>query len=241
MQYKDIAKRFPKSRDELPIEYKKIYDSYYAANRNGKTKITYLSSKMESWMHKKVANTCKSHSKTLEIGAGTLNQLNYENCSVYDIVEPYNTLFQNSPQKECVRNIFSDISEIPLNEKYNRITSIACFEHICNLPEVIEKVAQLLTEDGVLSVSIPNQGRFLWKVAYRLTTGKEFEKKFGLKYDILMNYEHVNSADEIDIILKYFFKSVRCSYFGFGKSLSIYRYYECKAPKILNSDNKGVS
>ena len=54
---------------------------------------------MESWLHKKVAKTEGFNKKTLEIGAGTLNQLDYERCKIYDIVEPYETLFQNSANK----------------------------------------------------------------------------------------------------------------------------------------------
>ncbi len=230
MQYSDIINKFPKQRKELPVEYKTIYEQYYVENRNGLTKASSLSQKVEGWLHKKVAKTGGSNKKTLEIGAGTLNQLDYECCQVYDIVEPFRSLFENSPSKKKVRNIYNDVSEIPDGEKYDRITSVACFEHICNLPEVVGKVSGLLKEKGVLSVSIPNQGYFLWKLGYTMTTGREFNKRFGLNYDVIMNYEHVNSADEIEIILKHYFKNVRRSFFGIGKNFSLYRYYECSLP-----------
>lgn len=231
MQYNDIIKKFPKQRKELPEEYKAIYEQYYKENRNGLTKASSLSQKVESWLHKKVAKTGESSKKTLEIGAGTLNQLNYERCQIYDIVEPFRSLFENSLSKKCIRNIYDDITEVPSDEKYDRITSIACFEHICNLPEVVEKASELLNKAGVLAVSIPNQGYFLWKFGYTMTTGREFKKRFGLDYDIIMNYEHVNSADEIEIILKHYFENVKYSFFGIGKNFSLYRYYECSSPK----------
>lgn len=146
MQYNDIIKKFPKQRKELPEEYKAIYEQYYKENRNGLTKASSLSQKVESWLHKKVAKTGESSKKTLEIGAGTLNQLNYERCQIYDIVEPFRSLFENSLSKKCIRNIYDDITEVPSDEKYDRITSIACFEHICNLPEVVEKASELLSK-----------------------------------------------------------------------------------------------
>jgi len=61
-------------------------------NREGKTSASFFSQKMESWMHKQVASDVtglqSSQKKTLEIGAGTFNQLNYEPVNAtYDIIE----------------------------------------------------------------------------------------------------------------------------------------------------------
>lgn len=165
----------------------------------------------------------------MEIGAGTLNQLNFERTNIYDIVEPFQMLFQNSPNIKYVRNIYSDISDVG-NERYDRITSVACFEHIENLPEVVAKVTELLKPNGKLCISIPNEGRFLWKFSYKMTTGREFKKRFGLEYETLMRYEHINTADEIEQILKYYFNDVKMSLFGLGKTFSFYRYYECSDP-----------
>lgn len=127
--------------------------------------------------------------------------------------------------------------DIPSGEMYDRIISVACFEHICNLPEIVERASRMLRSGGILAVSIPNQGRFLWKLAYTITTGREFKKRFGLDYEILMNYEHVNTADEIEVILKHFFEKVKYSFLGWGKTFSIYRYYECSIPKIMNQES----
>lgn len=40
--------------------------------------MSFLSTRMEYWMHKKVAKSSGRKTKTLEIGAGTLNQLDFE-------------------------------------------------------------------------------------------------------------------------------------------------------------------
>lgn len=192
--------------------------------------MSFLSTRMEYWMHKKVAKSSGRKTKTLEIGAGTLNQLDFEKgggTGIYDIVEPYKELFAHSPNLRYVRKIYSDISQIS-NGKYDRIISIACFEHVENLPEMVSKSISLLNKGGKLYVAIPNEGRFLWKFAYTMTTGREFKKRFGLEYETLMRYEHINTADEIEQILKYYFNDVKRSLFGINKTFSFYRYYECK-------------
>lgn len=233
LSYEDLEAKYPKIPEKLPEEYQKIWDEHYLDSRNGRTAVTKAASVMERWLHKKVAQTACNSGNVLEIGAGTLNQLNFEKVPEdggYDIVEPFKMLYEESEKRASVRNVYEDVAEIPLTNRYRRITSIACFEHICNLPEVVRKCADLLEPDGVMSISIPNEGRFLWRFAYTMTTGKEFHRKFGLDYEVWMRYEHVNTADEIDIILRHFFGEVKMALMGIGKDLSFYRYYECRKP-----------
>jgi hypothetical protein len=168
----------------------------------------------------------------LEIGAGTLNQLMYEQTTPYDIIEPFSELYLNSKFKDQFNNVYKDIDEIGDLNKYDRITAIATFEHITDLPKVVAKTCIHLNENGTLRVSIPNEGTFLWKLGYKLTTGIEFKLKYGLDYSILMNYEHVNTAGEIEQVLKYFYGKVKCSCFGINRKIAFYRFYECSQPRI---------
>ncbi len=86
-------------------------------------------------MHRRIAREARDGLATLEIGAGTLNHLRYEpNQAAYDIVEPAHYQFANSPFLSQVRNIYDDVKEVPPETRYDRIISIATFEHICNLP-----------------------------------------------------------------------------------------------------------
>lgn len=225
-----ILSKYPKERIELPEAYRKIYQQHYLSNREGKYKTTSLSQKLESWMHKKVAadlNGSSDPRSTLEIGAGTLNQLHYEvRSGNYDIVEPFKELFEGSPLLSKVDQIYSDISEVPQDKKYDRITSIATFEHIMDLPFVVAEAANHLFEGGSLRVAIPNEGTIMWKMG-TMVTGAEFKKKYGLDYQVLMQYEHVNTAADIEEVLKYFFHTVKCSVYGVSKGLAFYRFYAC--------------
>ncbi len=229
-----MFENYPKKRTELPEEFQKIYSIHYKKNREGKTTASSLSQKMEAWLHKKVAQDVEgiNNKSTLEIGAGTLNQLKYEQTKPYDIVEPFIELYKNSEFKNQINEIYTDIDEINDLKKYDRITSIATFEHITDLPKVVAKTCVLLNENGTLRVSIPNEGTFLWKLGWKLTTGLEFKLKYGLDYEILMKHEHVNEAREIEQVLNYFYSKISCACFGINKRIALYRFYECSKPKI---------
>lgn len=232
-----MLENYPKKRIELPKEFQKIYSEHYKKNREGQTSASSLSQKMEAWLHRKVAKDVKNiyNKSTLEIGAGTLNQLKYEQTKPYDIIEPFRELYINSKYKGEINDIYEDIDEIANTKKYDRITAIATFEHIIDLPKVVAKTCFLLNKNGTLRVSIPNEGTFLWKLGWKLTTGLEFKLKYGLDYEILLKYEHVNTADEVEHVLSYFYDDIKCSCFGINKKIAFYRFYECSRPNIGNA------
>src|SRR4051812_950135 len=89
--------RFPKQRVPLPPEYEAIYLKHYRNSREGNSQILGLAQRAERWMHRQVARSAQSGrpKATLEIGAGTLNQLAYEpGTEPYDIIEPFKELYQ---------------------------------------------------------------------------------------------------------------------------------------------------
>ena len=183
-------------------------------------------------MHRKVAGDASDHSlSTLEIGAGTLNHLRYESPhAAYDIVEPAHYQFANSPYLSRVRNIYNDIQEVPPDTRYDRIISIATFEHICNLPEVVAGCGLLLKPGGQLRAAIPAEGGQLWKLGWKLTTGLEFKRRYGLDYEVIMQSEHVNNWREVADVLNYFFQRVEFTYLGLTRTLSFYQVYVCCNP-----------
>ena len=170
---------------------------------------------------------------TLELGAGTLNQLKYEpDVGPYDIVEPFASLYADAPELPRLRNIYADVADVPEGATYDRITAVATFEHICNLPEVIARAGTLLSPDGSLRISIPSEGTPLWTLGWKLTTGLEFRLRHGLDYGVLMRNEHVNTAREIEALLRHFFTDVRSSVFGLSRGMSLYQFHECRSPDL---------
>ena len=223
---------FPKIRPTLPPEYQKIYLQHIQENRHGESPASRLSTTLEGWMHRRIARDVRDSNRslsTLEIGAGTLNHLRYEpHNTAYDIVEPADYQFAGSPFLSRVRTIYNDIEEV--ETRYDRIISIASFEHICNLPEVVASCGLLLKPGGQLRAAIPTEGGPLWRLGWKLTTGREFQRRYGLDYEVIMRAEHVNTWREVADVLNYFFQLVECSYLGLSRALSVYQVYICRNP-----------
>jgi len=186
-------------------------------------------------MHRKIAADVQESGPkaTLEIGAGNLNQLPYEPCTTpYDIVEPFRELFESSPHLGRIRNVYDDVAEIPAATRYERITSIAVLEHVCDLPVLVARSALLLAEGGTFRAGIPSEGTILWRLGWQMTTALDFRARYNLDYKVLMRYEHVNTAREIEEVLRYFFAETRGRAFGIARSLSFYQFFACAKPRL---------
>jgi hypothetical protein len=235
-----LLRDFPKPRLALPEVYQRIYTEHYILNRAGNSPATSLAQRMESWMHRRVADDITRRVgdyRTLEIGAGNLNHLDYELTSrPYDIVEPFEELYANSANRQRVSRVFHDLGEIQ-DGRYDRIISIATFEHLCDLPRAVAICGTLLAPDGQLRVAVPSEGTLLWGLGWRLTTGIEFRLRHGLNYGLLMRHEHVNTSREIRDVLGFFFRSIRRAVFGVCGALSFYQFFECTRPDVPRCAN----
>jgi SAM-dependent methyltransferase len=231
-----LLARFPKTRPALPPKLQAIYTRQYIENRGGETPAASLAQRLERWLHRQVAadvNGGATSAATLELGAGTLNQLAYEPPSpAYDIVEPFEELYRDSPLTGRLRSVYVDASDVPRDRTYDRITSVASLEHICDLPLVLARAARLLAPGGTLRAAIPSEGGFLWKLGWMCTTGLEFRLRHGLDYGLMMAHEHVNDAREIEILVRALFEDVEVSSFGIGRQLSLYRFLVGRRPRL---------
>lgn len=226
----DFLKQWPRKRSPLPEVYTRIFDQEYKDNRNGKSAVQAAAQYMESWMHRQIALTSKPEQIVLELGAGTLNHLTYEQATQYDVVEPFTFLYQGNNNVSRVRHFYEDVSHIK-NEQYDRIFSVAVLEHIEDLPRALAQCAVLLKDTGVFQAGIPSEGGFLWGLSWRCTTGLAFKLRTGLNYQTVMQHEHLNTAPEIMKLISYFFGS--CVVKGFpynAHHASFYRYIEATSP-----------
>jgi len=128
--------------------------------------------------------------------------------------------------------VFADIREVPEERRYQRVTSVASLEHICDLPAVLARSARMLEPDGQLRAAIPSEGGLLWRLGWSLTTGLEFRLRHGLDYGLMMAHEHVNDAREIETLIAALFEDVRIESFGFGRQLSLYRFIAASRPRL---------
>ena len=203
-----LFKTYPKKRPILSKKLKKIFKKEYKSNRDNQ-----FVSIFESWLHKSITKKNKNKScKTLELGAGTLNHIPYENDDpkhLYDIIEPKQYLFKKNKLKKRVNKVYKNYIKVP-DKFYDRIISIATLEHMTNLPEFLATSAfKLKGVKSFHSHSIPCEGYFAWNLANRVLSGLIFKIKTGCNYDELMNHEHVNNYDEIIKTIRFFYKNVK--------------------------------
>lgn len=223
---------FPKTRPPLSMEQQAIALEAQKMNRSGGNVAAKASKNLEGWMHRKVAD--RQGGVVLEIGGGTLNHVCYEKCTKsYDVVEPTRDLYEGMEAAEGIRHFYNDISEIPRDQSYDRIISIAVLEHLTDLPLCLAKAGLHLEAEGFFQAGIPSEGGFLWGLAQRMTTGIMFKRRYGLDYMERVRHEHVNNAREIVLLVKHFFREVKSDQYPFPcRHLSFYHYIEACRPDI---------
>jgi SAM-dependent methyltransferase len=229
-----LLKSYPRLRPELPERLREVYEQTYLASRNGNGFLYALTQRLEGWMHRKASALSRPGECVLEIGAGTLNHLPWERkWRVYDVVEPFSALYLNQSRAKLVSTFYANIAEVPPDQTYDRIISIAALEHVLDLPSVVAKAALLLKPGATFSVAIPSEGGFLWAFAWKISVGLAFKIRTGLNYGDLMRHEHVSTAAEIESILRYFFHKVGIRRFpGPWRHCSLYEHYYCADPDL---------
>ena len=184
-------------------------------------------------MHRRVAADSAAGQKILEIGCGTLNHLRYERWpQQYDVVEPYTKLYADRPERDAVRSCYADLADVPAENRYDRIISVAALEHVLDLPRLVAQAALHLEPQGTFAAGIPSEGGLLWGFAWRATVGLACRIGSGLNYGDLMRHEHVSRAKEIVGILSYFFATCRVRRFPTPwHPLSLYTFLLCRDPR----------
>lgn len=205
-QVESLLSTYPRRRPELPADHQASYVQHYKNNRAGKRGLSKLVVGLEAWMHRRVAEGITNET-LLEIGAGNLNHVPYLPGSChYDAVEPFRELWQDSSYRSRVRRMYVDLQDVPLRETYDCIFSVAVLEHLTDLPFVLARSGLLLSEGGTFRAGFPSEGGLLWGLAWRVTTGLEYRLRHGLNYGTLMRHEHLNSANEILLLLSHFYE-----------------------------------
>jgi hypothetical protein len=184
-------------------------------------------------MHRKIAAR-KTGGRILELGAGTLNHIQYEKSfNVYDFVEPFTDLWNDSIMLSSTSGHYSDIRDVPSVNRYDRVLSVAVLEHLTDLPYIVSRSALLLDNSGIFQAGIPAEGGLLWGLAWRCVTGPAYRRRTGLDYGTLMRHEHVNTANEILAVIRHFFQNVRTWRFPLPHlHLSFYIYVEASGPRV---------
>ncbi len=70
-----------------------------------------------------------------------------------------------------------------------------------------------------------------WGAAWRFTTSLSFKLRHGLDYKVIMRHDHLNTATEVEGVIRHFYKKVRRRRFPLPtKHLSFYSYFAGAEP-----------
>ncbi|MEC9381556.1 MAG: methyltransferase domain-containing protein [Thermodesulfobacteriota bacterium] len=161
----------------------------------------------------------KENVNSLDIGGGALQHFPYmnkdqmRNYSVYDyeyLKEGFlsSDLVKNENDIQC--NFFSIENNSELLSKkgtFSRIIASHVLEHLEKPEEAIIEWVELLSDDGIISISIPADPGLFWKIGQLISFNK-FSKLNKCDYEEFEMWnarQHINSGQRITRIINYYF------------------------------------
>ena len=166
--------------------------------------------------HRKLENFKKvnSHlSKVLEIGAGSTPHYSFikHTYDEYHIVETSDFVIDYHKDNKKVQLTKYDGKKIPYpDETFDRIIISHCLEHILSPEGFIFEMMRVLKKGGVLSISLPTDPGFAWRMG-RLFVGLfKVNKTYNISYsefEYLNATEHVNSIFNLIAIIRFNYKN----------------------------------
>lgn len=155
--------------------------------------------------------------RVLEIGAGTGEHLSFVRHKFDNYV-----LTDSDPKTlEIARAKLAGLHERKLaferqagetlaypNNSFDRVVATHVLEHIYPPHLALREWARVLRDGGMLSVLIPTDPGFAWRLGRRLGPRRNAIAK-GIAYDYVMAREHVNSCNNLIAILRHCFAGAR--------------------------------
>jgi len=169
-----------------------------------------------NYCHKKLEIFKKkdSYDKVLEIGAGSAPHLKYltHSYNEYHIAETSNyasEVFEKNLNNKIIFKKY-DGKKLPYeNEYFDRIIISHCLEHILSPEEFMFEMMSKLKKGGVLSISLPTDPGFAWRIGrmfIRLFSIKKTYNISGDEYEYINATEHINSIFNLISLIRYNFK-----------------------------------
>lgn len=169
-----------------------------------------------------VKNAPANFKRTLEIGAGSGEHMNYEkldaeqtkNYVAVDIRE--NMVAELHKKFPAIQSVVGDCQQhLGFEDNhFDRVLAIHVLEHLPNLPEAVKEMYRLCDKDiGTLSIVIPCEGSWAYSLARRISAKRIFEKRYNQSYRWFIEREHINLPDEILGELSKYFTMESSTYF----------------------------
>jgi ubiquinone/menaquinone biosynthesis C-methylase UbiE len=169
-----------------------------------------------------VRHAPKEFSRTLEIGAGLGEHLEYERLSS-EQAKQYVALELRPNMAQTVQERFPNIQvavgdcqeRLPFPDDYfDRVIAVHVLEHLPMLPAAVTEMFRVCEKQkGVLLVVIPCEGGLAYSLARRISAQRFFEKRYQQSYRWFIEREHLNRPAEIMTELQQHFTIVHRGFF----------------------------
>ena len=217
MQVSDGRKaRWPKQLPEMTPEQLAIRDDWMAYFYSD----VYTSrfGAIQKFNHRYAARTARAGVRTLDVGAGLGEHLEFEDWRLGEYValeirpEMAAEIARRYP---LARTVVGDLAEgLEFDAgSFDRVIAIHVLEHVLDLPAALDEIDRLLKPGGVLSVVLPCEGGVTYSLGRRMTTQRIFEKRYGVDFGPFIASEHVNVVGEIADELDHRFKREHAEWF----------------------------
>jgi SAM-dependent methyltransferase len=216
----DASRKWPKVLPRLSEEQQRISDDFM---RHWHEVLPRKYKFVDDFNHRyPVRKSPKSFVRTLEIGAGLGEHLDYEQLSLEQTKE-YVALELRPNMAQAIQQRFPNIQvvigdcqdRIPFPDNYfDRVIAVHVLEHLPMLPNAIEEAFRVCEKQkGVFSVVIPCEGSLAYGLARRISAQRHFEKRYQQSYRWLIEREHLNRPAEIITELEPYFTIVHRAFF----------------------------
>jgi SAM-dependent methyltransferase len=212
--------KWPKKLPELTPEQKRISDDFM---KYWHEVLPRRYGVIDDFNHRyPVRHAPQSFRRTLEIGAGNGEHLEYEMLSD-EQWNNYHALELRENMAEQIRTRFPRVrvvvgdcqTRLAFPDGYfDRILAIHVLEHLPDLPATVAEMRRLCDlQKGIFSVVIPCEGSPAYSLARRISAQRIFERRYKQSYRWFIEREHINRPDEIIKVLETSFDSVHRAFF----------------------------
>ena len=190
-------------------EFKKLnslYNTHIYKGING-VAMRYCHRKLECFKGK------KEYYNVLEIGSGIVSHIDYikHKFNKFYIVDTSEAAIKYYENDKRVTAVLYDGVKLPFENKFfDRIIISHVLEHIKEPENFLFEMMNKLKNEGLLSISLPTDPGFLWRLGKLFTRYYTIRKTYKIskkEYDYMQATEHVNSIFNLISLIKYNFEN----------------------------------
>jgi phosphatidylethanolamine/phosphatidyl-N-methylethanolamine N-methyltransferase len=195
---------FFKSKNIKPKKINNFYSQHLYTGINGLL-MRYCHKQLEE------SNPITNCKKILEIGAGSEPHYKYlknKDCQYYILEKMHDKTIKKNKK---IKYFYYNGSEIKFKKNYfDRVIISHTLEHIPSPEKFLKSIVKVVKKGGVISISLPADPGFLWRLGRLYNKVFKVKKSLNLKhleYDYMNAIEHINSIYNLIAIIRYNFKN----------------------------------